>query len=447
MTASRQAHYPSHLAKLVARGVKRRGHESPPDHALLKLLETLYFASLSTDEGRPCRCIVNFVASPLEVEQASNLAANHDPAPRWQVVRFEPPLPLDVPTLTKLAEAADPHVSSLVTGPDSQGKLVIWGMVDHELRYGDFIAQGAAVRPSRVGLFQATIAGVGNISVSKDYELLGCLEHHMLVREYHDVLWAGPVYKLLRKHLRAVLARHGTARHPALAPGVVEEEMLTRWQNAVCRTLLHIQQYRHGGGLLIDPDWEQGELHIKYRLTYDRLPRALLRLVHRQLIHNHTSETISEYCHQADAQLPCQLLSTALANQAAQSDSRSEALSCARYIAALSKVDGFVLLDEQFVVHGFGVEVRPSLELTEIFIAGDPLATPKLMRPASLSQFGTRHRAMMRYCNQNAGALGFIVSQDGDIRATMKVGGRLILWENINLQLAFKAENRAAAAA
>jgi hypothetical protein len=52
---------------------------------------------------------------------------------------------------------------------------------------------------------------------------------------------------------------------------------------------------------------------------------------------------------------------------------------------------------------------------------------------------------MLRYCDEHEGSLGFVVSQDGDIRATMKVKDRLILWENINLQLAFKLENRAAA--
>ena len=48
---------------------------------------------------------------------------------------------------------------------------------------------------------------------------------------------------------------------------------------------------------------------------------------------------------------------------------------------------------------------------------------------------------MMRYCYEHEGALGFVISQDGDIRATMRIGDRLVLWENINVQLAFKAEN------
>jgi hypothetical protein len=47
---------------------------------------------------------------------------------------------------------------------------------------------------------------------------------------------------------------------------------------------------------------------------------------------------------------------------------------------------------------------------------------------------------MIRYCNQYEGTLGFVISQDGDIRAIVKHEGQLLLWENINVQLAYRAE-------
>jgi hypothetical protein len=45
---------------------------------------------------------------------------------------------------------------------------------------------------------------------------------------------------------------------------------------------------------------------------------------------------------------------------------------------------------------------------------------------------------MMRYCSENEQALGFVISQDGDIRAIMKHQNKLMLWENINVQLAYR---------
>jgi hypothetical protein len=38
---------------------------------------------------------------------------------------------------------------------------------------------------------------------------------------------------------------------------------------------------------------------------------------------------------------------------------------------------------------------------------------------------------MMRFCAQHAGAIGFVISQDGDIRAMRAKGGKLYVWENV----------------
>ena len=90
-------------------------------------------------------------------------------------------------------------------------------------------------------------------------------------------------------------------------------------------------------------------------------------------------------------------------------------------------------------VRGFGVELRTNNPLTEIFLAGDASGCPDLMRDADLTHFGTRHLAMMRYCQEHQGTLGLVVSQDGDIQAMTRIGERLVVWENIDVQLGFAA--------
>ena len=42
---------------------------------------------------------------------------------------------------------------------------------------------------------------------------------------------------------------------------------------------------------------------------------------------------------------------------------------------------------------------------------------------------------MMRYCAKFPNSVGFVISQDGDVRAITKVGERLVLWDNVRLQL------------
>jgi len=41
---------------------------------------------------------------------------------------------------------------------------------------------------------------------------------------------------------------------------------------------------------------------------------------------------------------------------------------------------------------------------------------------------------MFSYCWNNLGSLGFVISQDGDIRAITRVNDKLIMWENIKVQ-------------
>ena len=254
---------------------------APPEAVLTRLLETLYFASLKTDEGRPILCTVNYV----DPAQRQNVGSGQATADCWSHVPFDRPLPFDVRTLTKLARAADPAVSSLAVFRDKKNKLFIWGMVDQEPRHSDYIMLDAASTPARPGLFQATITGVGNISVYQNDALIGSLEQNTLVEEYHDVLWAGPVHDLL-----AGLSATATwSKRPSTLPSTsqrptCEGELLLRWLNSICRILMNIQHYRHGGGLLITPQTTLDGLNVKYKIRYDRLLRSLRGMVESQFL-------------------------------------------------------------------------------------------------------------------------------------------------------------------
>lgn len=40
---------------------------------------------------------------------------------------------------------------------------------------------------------------------------------------------------------------------------------------------------------------------------------------------------------------------------------------------------------------------------------------------------------MMRYCFAHPKSLGFVISQDGEIRAMARVRNRLVMWENLKV--------------
>src|SRR5208337_779165 len=82
------------------------------------------------------------------------------------------------------------------------------------------------------------------------------------------------------------------------------------------------------------------------------------------------------------------------------------------------------------VIRGFGAEIRTKKEVENIYLASTPEAHDSSLRRIGSSHFGTRHRSMMRYCFSDPKSIGFVVSQDGDIRAMTNVKGRLVVWEN-----------------
>jgi hypothetical protein len=82
---------------------------------------------------------------------------------------------------------------------------------------------------------------------------------------------------------------------------------------------------------------------------------------------------------------------------------------------------------------GFGVEIVEEPEVSMIYIAEDEQA--QRVREAQANEFGTRHRSIFRYCSAHEDSLGFIVSQDGLIRAIRRIGERVIMWENVKVFL------------
>ncbi len=286
-------------------------------------------------------------------------------------------------------------VSSIAVYSDARGELYIWGMVDQELRYGDYVSLDGAGDPLRPGLLQATITGVGAVSVYKNFNLLGSLEQNNLIKAFHDVLWEGPIHQRLRTNLHGNLVEAHSRNGDELAIAHIEQmkdELLVRWQNAICRVLLNIQQYGHGGGLLVVPKCPTADVNVKYEQTYDRLPRALFKLAQHQIAKRQLAETIASHCNAQGDSLPCEVHFDAIQSQNELERLKRELLGCVRYIASLSRVDGFVLLDNNLVVHGFGVEARAAVNPKNVLVAGDAKASESLLREVSLSQFGTRHR-------------------------------------------------------
>lgn len=393
----------------------------------------VYLTTLKTEEAESLTCTVAYVDPTCpEPEPPRRHVADH-----WRCTSLGEPVPCDPRNLAKLSKGADPTTTILAVHADTSGELFIWGLIDqvavHALR---FLTWETDHGPSTPGNFYVTATGVADLTVGLDYEILGALKQDAIIEKFDNVFGGGPVLRLLGASFGDSL----TAIRESYPD--VDSHDVQRWVTVdriavISRILLQIQSYKHGGALLITPE-SADDLNLKYRLTYDRLPEALVR---RTL----TGMRLEDARHAIyDHALPdADSISPAMFREYAQAENNwreglSELAGCVRFIASLSKIDGLIMMRPDLKLLGFGVEILGANEIDKVFIATDESATR--LREIKANHFGTRHRSMMRYCSSHPGALGFVVSQDGFVRAITRVGSKVVMWENIRVRNEFESD-------
>ncbi len=193
---------------------------------------------------------------------------------------------------------------------------------------------------------------------------------------------------------------------------------------------------RHRGAFLMTSDQKQGGLLVKHKISYGRLRTALQRQAVANAEQSIASGIIAdEYMEKDVEDMPIYLHVDDVVAGYDLEEIRNELAGVIWFTSLLTRVDGLVLLDPNLEVQGFGVEITVSEEPSEIYVAGDLWASEWFLRKVDYQHYGTRHRSMMRYCTKFPGSVGFVISQDGDVRVMTKVDGRLVIWENIQLQL------------
>jgi hypothetical protein len=89
-------------------------------------------------------------------------------------------------------------------------------------------------------------------------------------------------------------------------------------------------------------------------------------------------------------------------------------------------------------LQGFGVEITSEKEPEAVFRGLNSAGTK--IRQIDMNHFGTRHRSMMRYCAANPDSIGFVISQDGDVRTITNVDDKVFLWDDVRLQSILNAK-------
>lgn len=398
-----------------------------------QLIETSFYASMKSEESRRIVCTLAFV----DTKNPAGKDPRRIRPQRRSYVAFGHMIPFDVRNLVKLSQAAPPWAACIAVCGIS-GKLFVCGLFDQEVHYRNSLNREEGDRFDRPGFFQIEFTGVGSLAIHDDSCLIATLNQNTLVTAFHDVLHTGPVAKALAKlssKKQSLVRQLLEDKEMPVPKWRWQSELEELWTRTLSRILLNIKRSGHGGALLLKPHGPTKDLKVKYEINYPKLETVIPKHVAGEIREQTSWEIIDEQFLDAQKdEIPTDLhlAETNAAND--KEDSIKGELGCVNFIASLARVDGCVLLSSGLNVQGFGVEIICRKDPPAVFTAGDERASKAKLHRLDFAHLGTRHRSMMRYCYSNPGSVGFVISQDGDVRAIMRIGKKLVLWENVRLQ-------------
>src|SRR5258708_8693785 len=261
-TSGRQTHSARDLALAVHLELVNRRTSPPPLDVLVELFDSMYFASLKTEESKPVLFHVAYV-DPQKPDPSPPKTLVHN---RWSCVRLFPPIPMSSASFVKIAPASDPRTSSFAVFHGADGRLAVWGLIDQGNSYHDYVNFDSETGPERPGLFQASIIGIGHLVAYIGYEKIAELKQNSLVRTAIDVFQSEKVREALDVGIRSHLDSLRTG-WPDEFPAHFDDwepPLVGAWLAALRRLLLRVQNMRHGGEFLMTPDKTQPDPSIKH---------------------------------------------------------------------------------------------------------------------------------------------------------------------------------------
>jgi hypothetical protein len=204
--------------------------------------------------------------------------------------------------------------------------------------------------------------------------------------------------------------------------GLVSQAMVRRFLAAMVSA-------HHGGTVILLPPENAedalrgaGPLRLKYtfregepRRRYRRLILGLMRAVARA----GGSEGVAS----VDGDRYASLRDDELASL------RDAIFEMSQLIAALTEVDGAVVMTKRFELLGFGAEIVGDLpDVQHVARALDLEAEDTVAEP--LVADGTRHRSAYRLCSRLPDALALVVSQDGGVRFVTVHRDEVTFWDH-----------------
>ena len=392
----------------------------PPTLGILEeVLSNCYQASLMREEERP-------VAFRLIMCDPEWFPEEGGPPTGVHRLEFTVPRPFDFQELRRLSPAAEYSRSLIGTSLGGRDGLEIWGIVQSGPGWIRTFQGGRDHHAPLPPVLVVHVRGPGLLAAYRGDFLVAKLEHGEISGSFMDVFVSGWLSDSFKERRAELAQLHEAARERAAGRWAPLDPDFTRvlGQQVVRRLVSVMRSAGHGGTVVFAPmalaeelSAENRYVAIKYSFAEGE-PRSRLRTL-TLLAMNVLAETHGR----AAGEEP---KAVGWAEYEASSDVKIAELDeaifeVAHMIAALSTVDGAVVITKRFELLGFGAEISGKLpEVRTVARALDIEGKRTVLE--STEGVGTRHRSVYRLCGELKEAVAVVISQDG--------GARFVRWKD-----------------
>jgi hypothetical protein len=380
-------------------------------------LAAAFQASLTSEENRPTRF-------RLLLESADALPETGEPNTGVLRLKLDHPRPFNVEELRRLAPAV-PFETALIGAEVFEGALRIWGVAHSGPAWLAPTWGGRSLVPNWTLDPIVHVNGPGKVAVRSAGKLIGALEHGELVDATIDVFDSKWLPALFAREREEIRAEHDAQQARTASPTAVEHSLVGKvGQHMLRRAIQIVRSARHGGMILVVGSGADGKqnplegLRLKYRVGQDE-PSYRYRTLLLSLLEAVAATTSNASVGWSDF----------ATNSSAEIEKLEQAVfEISRVIANFTAIDGAVVLDKRFGLHGFGAEVSAELPTPDrVYRALDPEGART--EADDVENVGTRHRAAYRFVSGHPDRVAIAVSQDGGVTFVANRDGNVVYWE------------------
>jgi len=400
--------YPSDLAARVETDWPA---DLPPDPLApfrRRVFEIAYQASMAREEERAVRLRI-LLAVPADF-------ADDD----LHYLGFDRTRPYDVDELRRLSAAVPFETALVVVAPDEDEELRILGIMWSGANWLAPTWGGRGRSKLSLPRTVVHVGGPGRLAVYAGARFVASLERGGIATLATDVFASAWLPALFESARAELVDEHERARDEGRAS--IDPSLVRTISQQMLRRALWLMRAAHHGGMIlcVEPDAvaDLGSTLLRAKYAFGegeprRRYRTLLRRVTEVMTRGRPGIVTERDFAEASHDL---------------ADLEASIFEIARLLAALSAVDGAVLMTKRFEIVGFGVEVQPGLSSpARIRRALD--VDGRRTAPDHEENVGTRHRAAYRFVHAHPKGLAIVVSQDGTVRFVVSLDDEITYFE------------------